>query len=770
MHVATFKTEMNTNVTENGNATGNGNNKQVLVGHLTNTAGGDLMWSQTDLLFANDFVPDTFADVPPERASQYENYREQKNRSIQKQQQLNTVRAMNQPVQPVVTALPDRQATYMSRIPPKAPLQPGPAPAGSAILQTREIRRKIFVDSKDRNTALYPDASDFVASWGRTFQNVKRLQLISLEFPNVVPSVTPNNNKLYWQNMDDLDLNPPYPVYSATVATGSYTLATIQTELTADMRSLKRHNDLPYPDGSLPPWHYFIVETNQQTNYVGFTSIVAVPADINPVVTTAGSSIIRFKQTNHGYETGDTIHILGVMGIVGGLSAASVTGAYTITKIDDNTFSYEVQGIAITSATGGGTLAQTGSEAPFQLLFGSYSNPIADILGFPVENSSIDVGVQDPLVSDVKNIVGVIPRGSLTDIVCPDHRLVVGDNVYLWNFNVFPSIYANDKHNGMFQVHVVPSPDVFTIQYSVEQVSDVQEAFVGTQVLSMYYPNHGFNRIVDIQQVGYNQVAITTKFDHGFTDKSKIRISQSNSVPSIDGYYAVQPLDDDTFIVSNADVFNPLTVTVSGYSGILASDYVFYLYNVEPVGGFTAADLNNVPFVVRDIVDADNFTFTGQYGFSKLAETGGGGGIRINSKLHGWAGTQSNSPGGVLHKPVKLSGDNYAYMCVPGLNSDSIATTSQVKDVFAKIFITAVPGIVIFNQFDSTPIDLPSIVPSLSELRFQIRTSENDSVSFNGLDYSFGLEVVSEEQVDAQSNTAFTALLPPGIAKEKQTT
>jgi hypothetical protein len=254
-------------------------------------------------------------------------------------------------------------------------------------------------------------------------------------------------------------------------------------------------------------------------------------------------------------------------------------------------------------------------------------------------------------------------------------------------------------------------------------------------------------------------------FDHGFNENSKVRISGSNSTPSIDGFYQVTPIDNDSFTIRNPNIADPLSLSAPGHKGILASDYDFYLYNVRPFGGFTATELNNVRFQVRDIIDADNFTFVGQFGFSNVAESGGGDGIRINSKLHGWRGTQSNSPNGSLYRPVRLSGDNYAFMCVPGLNSDSIATTGSVKDIFAKLFITTVPGMTIFNQFDSSPLDLPTIIPNLNELRFQIRSAENHLLSFQGLDYSFGLEVISLEQNDEQNEQQSTRIPPPGASR-----
>jgi hypothetical protein len=737
------------------------NNTQKIqeIGKLTNVAGGNLMFSETDLLFANEFVADTFSDVPKDQANSYAQYREDKNQQVVKKNKLNVVKKMNEPI---VTTLPDRQKRYAANIPNISPLLPGPVSLGTSSSKTVEVKRKIFIDSKHRNKILYPDASDFVISWGRTFQNVKRIQLISLEFPNVVPTVIAGaNNMLYWQNLEDADLNPVFPEYTASVATGSYTLTTLQTELTNDMKLLRRHASVQNLDGTFPPKHEFIVETNQETDYVGFTSIIAQPAPNNPITTVGGSSVIIFKQANHGYNDQERVHILGVMGLIGGLQATDLNGAYYITKVDNDTFTFEVQAVAFTSATGGGTLVKTGREAPFQFLFGNHKDSIADIIGFPEENSSVDVGITDPLTSGIKSITGVIPGDIYTQIICPDHRLQDGDRIYLWNFFVSPSVYENDIHKGMFEVYAVQSPDVFLIKYTTYLVSDISSAYVGTQVFNMYYPNHGFNRIVDIQQSAFNQVRITTLFDHNFTEKSKVRITGTNSAPSVDGYYTPIPVDSDSFIISSADLSNPLSITTSGFKGILSSDYTFYLYNVQPFGGFTANDLNGVPFEVRDIIDADNFTLVGRYGYSQIGETGGGGNIRINSKLHGWRGTQDNSPGGTLFKPVRLSGDNYAFMCVPELNSDSIATTGPVKNIFAKILITAVPGVIIFNAFDASPIDFPKPLSILNELRFSIRTGDNYSVSFGGLDYSFGLEVTELVQLDENNQIQSNPMPPP---------
>ena len=406
-------------------------------------------------------------------------------------------------------------------------------------------------------------------------------------------------------------------------------------------------------------------------------------------------------------------------------------------------------------------MVQTGREAPFQFLFGEYPNPIAELIGFPVENSSVTIPIRNPLTTTMKEIVDIIPGTPFTQIVAPNHTLVVGDKIMLHNVFVTPSVYENDRYKGVFEVFAVSSPDVVVIKYATERVSDISNAFIGTQIIEMYFPGHGFNRIVDIESVGTNLVQVTTLFDHGFEDGAHVRVTNSNSIPSIDGYYPVQLLDSDSFMISAPDGSDPLTITTTGHKGILVPDHEFRLYNVKPFGGFTSTDLNNNRFQVRHIVDENYLTFQSTYGFASMWEKGGGNSVRINSKLHGWAGTHTNFVNGALFRPVRLSGDNYAFMCIPGLNSDSVSTTGPVKDIFAKISITLNPGLVIFNDFDSSPIDFITPVARLDELRFTIRSPDNDIITFNGLEYSFGLELIELAQADMGMDLASKRLAPP---------
>ena len=268
----------------------------LTIGRLTNRAGGDLTASGTDLPYFNDFLSKDVAEVPPELANNYRAYREKKNNEITEQERLALVNQRNQPVTPSFSiggkpSLPDRQQRYSNRVQQldRSRSQPGPNSSSTAPSRTFERKRKIYVDSKHRDTALYPDASDFVISWGRTFQNVKSMKLVSLEFPNVVQAIGPHNNTIQWINYEDNDLPEPFPIYSVSVRPGSYSLDQLGIELTALLKTVKRRGGM---DGA--QYHSFIVETDVDTDFVSFTSIIAKPVEKQPITTVSGSNRITF--------------------------------------------------------------------------------------------------------------------------------------------------------------------------------------------------------------------------------------------------------------------------------------------------------------------------------------------------------------------------------------------------------------------------------------------------------------------------------------------
>lgn len=721
--------------------------KEKTIGRLTREKGGMATYQGNDMLFVNQFVADDFNEVPQDKSMGFAQYVERTQELKERQKQLQVVKERREPTDAVLKRPGVKEI-------PKQPLPPGPSSDIPMTQSTRQKKTLVCINSKRRDRVRYPNISDFRLFLGKSFSNVVSIKLVSLEMANADAAINSLCNKMYWINKEDYDLG--YPIYTAAINTGSYRMATIQTELDSKLNNVsnKRRGGQGFA-------HYYIVDMNEDTDYVGFTSILATSAPTNAVQTISGSSTIIINQPAHGYNNGERIHIIGVRGIVGGIQSSYINGAYNVTvgSGDPDRFSFEIAQVATENADAGGTLIKTGREADWQMLNGQFSDTFADKLGFRSENSSVDISQINPLTSVIVPISNIIP-GAVTTIEANNHGLKTGDRVFLGNVYINPSIYADERYRGVFTVSAVPNVNSFEIAYRTTSINNINEAYVGTQRLTMYFPNHGFNRIVSITkpQVNYDVIEISTLLDHGLETGDGVYLSGTDSIPSIDGYHEnIRKVDNDTFEVTIEDI----QWISGGINGRLTKDHIFYLYGVEEFGGFRKHDLNNTAFEVRDIIDADHFTFTTVSGFADRIETGGGMSLRINSKFHGWAGVHDNSPNGVLYKPVNLAGENYAYLCMPGITNDMMMTVDPVRNVFSKVFLTANPGYVIFNEFVTEPItfeDKP--LPNLDEVHFEFRSPDNFLLEFNGLEWSATLEItelIPQNDANSQTSTPLVA-------------
>ena len=260
----------------------------------------------------------------------------------------------------------------------------------------KETKTLVSIDSRDRQKRIYSKPNNFKIFLGKTFSNVKKIELVSLEFPNTNAVINSGNNKIYWRNLEDItddvtNINndiTQYPVYTVTLRTGSYTTATLQTEIINKMNSVRRKqgisNGLLIGNGD---YHYFVVNLDIDTDVTTFTSLNLQQCPNNPLTTSLGSGVITISLPNHGFSTYDNVYITGVKQIAG-ITATTLTGFYQITVIDNNTFTIEVNVKASDTVSGGGNIVKIGKKAPFQFLWGENSFTVAQNIGYPLENSS----------------------------------------------------------------------------------------------------------------------------------------------------------------------------------------------------------------------------------------------------------------------------------------------------------------------------------------------------------------------------------------------
>lgn len=352
-----------------------------------------------------------------------------------------------------------------------------------------------------------------------------------------------------------------------------------------------------------------------------------------------------------------------------------------------------------------------------------------------------------PLRTFTFKIEGVQILGRTTRFTSTGHTLRPGDTITFYDLTTIPII--NSKS---FAIANVPSPDTFEVNYEITYFNqdDILQgrAYIGTGLVEVSFPGHGFNQIRQLVDTG-TSIEVTTVLPHGLATGSKKRINSTNT--SIDGFYEMTRVDDYSFEFEHPANYVPASPgTVIGTSGILGMSNEFYLYGAPRTGGIPEEQINAVKHTVREVIDQNTFTLYINGATSATVEQGGGSSLFISSLLHGFNGTQTNTKNGVLYRSISLEGENYCFLTCPLLGT--IVNTGNVKDIFARISLSESPGAVIFNAYNSNPKFFEeSPYPKIEELEFSVKNYNDTLYEFNDLDYSFALEIV--EYVDVIENT-----------------
>ena len=356
----------------------------------------------------------------------------------------------------------------------------------------------------------------------------------------------------------------------------------------------------------------------------------------------------------------------------------------------------------------------------------------------PVTEVTFEV-TPNPFKTITLPITGISP-GELTQLTIINHGLRVGDLIYLYNVQMTPSVYDSKNHRGIVRIAEVPTSNLVKVDFSSSSVISIDGAYAGTRLIECTFPSHGFNQIVSIVPSSTPQwVRVTTLEPHEIDMSRGVYLSGTNSIPRIDGYYEysseLRIINRDTF-----EVFIGRSLTTTGFTGALNVDQNFTLYGTTDFGGFTNIDLNGVEFFVREVIDQDTFIFSTQTGFSTSQEYGGGSEVRINSKLHGWAGTHDNSPGGVLYKPISLAGNDYSYICMPNIKKGMV-NSDGVHNVMALAYLRTAPGFVTFDEFLSEGFILDPPITKLGDIHLRCTDPFGNLLNFNSLEWSCALKI-----------------------------
>lgn len=427
--------------------------------------------------------------------------------------------------------------------------------------ENREVRatsQVVCISSALRDMNLDPTVSNFEVSLGTTFRDVWSIRIADLQFASSANIISSKNNTVSWINAEDIDLG--FPIYTATLRNGTYTATTLENELTTKMNALRRKNG----NGAL---HSFLVVVDLNTSIVSFTSLNNLALPAQPIHTMANSSTLNVDLPNHGFSELDIIYFSNVLQVAGVESSAINGIPLSVTSIlNVDSFSVEVNAAASADATGGGSAAFVGSLANFKFLWGSTENTCADVLGFADSDTSVPIGVKDPLTSRVLSINAIVP-GTNTYVTSYNHQLIVGDKVKLVGLISTPSSVGVDGNGLVVTILAVDTPDTFLTDFACTDISmdSLKTAFIGTSILTMKYFNHGFNQLIGIDSDGGNNALLTTVLPHNLATGSQVYLGGTNSLPDLLGYYEVLDTPDELHFT----VMAQSPITTPGNRGII---------------------------------------------------------------------------------------------------------------------------------------------------------------------------------------------------------
>ncbi len=365
------------------------------------------------------------------------------------------------------------------------------------------------------------------------------------------------------------------PNYTVALEPGNYTISTISSEIEKQMNLVKRRNGSGI-------YHYFKVTPNLDTNVLSFHSVIISQLSTNPLATTAGTGIITVTQTSHGLKTNDIILITGVIQIAG-IPSSVLNGDFTVSVLDYNTFTYEVNVKANSTINGGGTTVKVGKPAPFRFLFNTSKSLIVNNIGFPDEDSGIYINDQTigPFSTLTYNIsdatVDIINKKLILTTSTP-HVLQPATSIDILSISTghAPIITTSSPHRlGINNIITISNSDAIA-------TLNLFGTFSGT----FYATVIGLNKLQLSADINIIRAGTTGKIKYG---GDKIQINGLQTTPLLtqksDAIFIIDSITSNTITI-DSDVYSITTNSIA--STIIGTNHLYVNHPNHPFNEITS--------------------------------------------------------------------------------------------------------------------------------------------------------------------------------------
>jgi hypothetical protein len=317
----------------------------------------------------------------------------------------------------------------------------------------------------------YPNNNFYKTSLRKTFYNVRRIKLISTEFPNTERVIknfpeSKKNNLLVWQISDDGDTT-----YSIEITPGNYTILSLKDEIETKIATIERATLL------------FLNNNIDQNNYYYYTYIIPQidiksetdtfimklfqkiilkkPLTLVNTVSEDGFNRMRIFHPNHRLTVGDAITIDGAS-TTEFVPLEVLNKSHVIEKVldkDNYLIKLDRYNDIESEVTNGGFAVSITYSINFRLLF-NQSGTIGGVLGFT------SVGQPNSITKFNKQITN---NTLYENQIESDNQMRIinlsGDNYILMTSPIFKETYSSGPVDGIF-AKLLLSSDPGTVMFN----------------------------------------------------------------------------------------------------------------------------------------------------------------------------------------------------------------------------------------------------------------------------------------------------------------
>lgn len=412
--------------------------------------------------------------------------------------------------------------------------------------------------------------------------------------------------------------------------------------------------------------------------------------------------------------------------------------------------------------SGGGSDVIIGYPIAFKFLFNESNTTIADILGFPIENTSAPMApFSVKRISSLirTNLLGI---SGITRITTQsDHEYQVGDSIIIQgDLFIVPNF-----PNKILTVSNIVDSDTFDVEHTST------EAGIGASTITNVTSGNFTTNTTAISSITTGNPTILEVIGHNLVTGNKIKVQNIKTLPTItsnstNGEFTITVIDPNNISVpfetislvsNNNGLIGSNILQVNHREHFLSTGNEVIFYRSTNVGGIVKEDINGISRTIT-VVDSNTYTVTTKT-FPTFTETGGGNKIRISTQFariaandfqpltnYGYYSKIDNTidDGFTVNQKFETRGKKFLFLTSQALsNQDNIKDPSNnVKNIFSKILLTQEPNGCIFNDFVfSDKIFIEQLLAKLSNIDLQLIRQDGLLYDLEGLDFSMTIEI-----------------------------